>query len=154
MWAEPSIDGEPDHQPVALLSRGGAPGCAVCGRPIPPERDMTVLIPDSSIVDPYDSSRDGQRMVTVCSADELRELIAASRAAWRDEQLWLGQLSRASTEPGMAGTSLRTVARRAFFTDEQLRRVLAWNEGRPVPVLALPGGQPLRSSAGDEHPGS
>jgi hypothetical protein len=128
--------------------------CEVCGRPIPSEQDMTVLIPDSSVVDLYDSSRDGQRMVTVCSGEELRELVAAGRAAWQDEQLWFGQLARTSTEPGSVGMSLSTVARRAFLTDEQLRRVLAWNEAQPEPESRLPGGQPLYRRAASEHPGS
>jgi hypothetical protein len=157
MRADSSVEGELDEQHAAVpLAPIHAPGCAVCGRTIPPEQEVTALIPDSSVVDPHDSSRDGQRMVSVCSDDELPELIAAGRAAWQDEQLWLGQLSRASTEPGVAEMSLRMVARRAFLTDEQLYRVLAWNEAQPVPESALPGGQPLRrpleNSAGVPDP--
>ncbi|WAL63952.1 hypothetical protein ORV05_23540 [Amycolatopsis cynarae] len=117
--------------------------CEVCGADIPPEREMTVLVPDSSVVDPVDSSRDGQRMVTVCSAAEVPGLIAAGRAAWRDEQLWLGRLAKASSEPGAAGMDLRQVARRAFLGDEQLRLAVEWNRAQAVPMTELPGGQPL-----------
>lgn len=149
MWAQASMGGDPVTATEAgTLSR--VPRCEVCGANIPPEREMTVLVPDSSVVDLVDSSRDGQRMVTVCSPAEVPGLIAAGRAAWRDEQLWLGRLAKASGEPGASALDLRGVARRAFLSDEQLRLALEWNRAQPVPVSALPGGQPLPSDLNRE----
>ncbi|WP_284740572.1 hypothetical protein [Amycolatopsis sp. RTGN1] len=105
------------------------------------------LVPDSSVVDAFDRACDGQRTVTVCGTEHLHLLRRLGREAWIDEQLWLGRLARASTQPGMRRAPLLAVARRASLTAEQLQGLLAWNSARPGSASSLPGGQSLDPAA-------
>ncbi|MBE1496148.1 hypothetical protein H4696_003248 [Amycolatopsis lexingtonensis] len=101
------------------------------------------LVPDSSVVDELDPGCDGWRPVTVCCSEHLHLLTDRGRAAWIDEQLWLGRLARAGTQPGLHHADLATLARRAALTPEQLQRLLTWNSTRPGAVSSLPTGQSL-----------
>lgn len=121
--------------------------CDVCGGDPAAQSAITALVPDSSFIDPSDHHRDGVRIATVCTAEELDELVAACRAKWRDEQLWLGQLARASTVPHLRTATLGALARRAGLEESQLARLLAWNARQDKPVTALPGGHSLGGSA-------
>lgn len=117
--------------------------CDYCGRPPEPGTERWALVPDSSFVHPSDPALDGRRVVTACGTEHLEELIKRARREWTDEQLWLGQLARASVKPGLRGASLRKVAYRARLSPEQLHRTLDWNAGRTAPDTTLPGGQSL-----------
>ncbi|MQA10544.1 MAG: hypothetical protein GEU98_18715 [Pseudonocardiaceae bacterium] len=79
----------------------------------------------------------------VCSPGELDRLAKNARARWVDEQLWFGQLVRASTQLGMDGASLQRVRRRAHLSEEQFHRAMSWNAGKDTPRRVLPGGQQL-----------
>jgi len=124
---------------------GRNPGriCDVCGQAIAPRSVIGSLVPDSSVVDEFDPGCDGWRPVTVCCSEHLHLLTDRGRAAWVDEQLWLGRLARAGTQPGLHHADLATLARRAALTPEQLRRLLTWNATRPGSASSLPTGQPL-----------
>jgi len=122
--------------------------CDACGQAIAPEQVIHSLVPDSSVVDEFDPGCDGWRPVTVCGSDHLHLLRDRGRAAWIDEQLWLGRLARASTQPGTRHANLATLARRAALTAEQLERLLAWNATRHGLVTSLPGGQSLTPGSG------
>ncbi|MEV6878289.1 hypothetical protein [Amycolatopsis sp. NPDC051128] len=106
-------------------------------------------MPDSSVVDEFDPGCDGWRLVTVCSTEHLHLLSDRGRQAWIDEQLWLGQLRRASTQPGLRCADLATLARRAALTPEQLERLLAWNAIRNGSASSLPGGRSLAPDRDD-----
>ena len=132
--------------------------CDVCGQAIAPRSVIGSLVPDSSVVDEFDPGCDGWRPVTVCCSEHLHLLTDRGRAAWVDEQLWLGRLSRAGAEPGLHHADLATLARRAALTPEQLERLLAWNATRPGAVSSLPTGQSLvpraRASGERSSPGT
>jgi hypothetical protein len=121
--------------------------CDACGEDLVARSVVTALIPDSSVVDPRDSYRDGVRVVTVCSDEELHRLVADGHTAWSDEQLWMGRLRRASKVPYLEAAALGAIARRAGLNDGQLARLLDWNAGQAEPVAVLPGGQTIERTA-------
>ena len=120
--------------------------CDFCGQAIAPRSVIGSLVPDSSVVDEFDPGCDGWRPVTVCCSEHLHLLTDRGRAAWVDEQLWLGRLSRAATQPELHHAGLTTLARRAALTPEQLQRLLTWNANRPGSISSLPTGQSLTPS--------
>ena len=131
------LDG-PGQTPVRI--------CDFCGQAIAPRSVIGSLVPDSSVVDEFDPGCDGWRPVTVCCSEHLHLLTDRGRAAWVDEQLWLGRLSRAGTQPGLHHAGLTALARRAALTPEQLQQLLTWNANRPASVSSLPTGQSLMPS--------
>ncbi|HEX7659230.1 MAG TPA: hypothetical protein VF444_07095 [Pseudonocardiaceae bacterium] len=124
-------------------SYGCARVCALCGHPIPNGTGLSALLPDSSVIDPHDPSLDGRRPVFACGGDHLDELIARAQREWIDEELWFGQLCRASVRPGMCDADLTRLGQLARLSDIKLRRALEWNAGHERPCITLPGGQPL-----------
>jgi len=115
--------------------------CAHCGQDIPVANGQGALIPDSTVIDFRDASLDGQRYVTACGAEHLQLLIDQAQHDWIDEQLWFGQLCRASTQPGMSGSLVTTLGEHARLSVDHLSRALTWNATSAEPRRTLPGGQ-------------
>jgi len=120
--------------------------CAHCEHRIPAGSGQGALIPDATVVDPHDPARDGQRYVTACGSEHLQVLIDQARRDWVEEQLWFGQLSRASVHPGMVGVLITDLAEYAHLSNDHLWRALEWNTRRPSPSVTLPGGQIVPAS--------
>jgi hypothetical protein len=115
--------------------------CAHCGQRIPGGSGQGALLPDATVIDAYASDRDGHRYVSACTSDHLQVLIDLARHDWVVEQLWFGQLCRASTQPGATGVVVAQLAEHAGLSDDHLRRGLEWNAQRSKPMVTLPGGQ-------------
>jgi hypothetical protein len=79
--------------------------------------------------------------VTACGSDHLQELIDQAHHDWVAEQLWFGQLCRASTQPGMNGVLVTELAEHARVSVARLRRASEWNTHHTNPTVTLPGGQ-------------
>lgn len=124
-----------DHDPHDQL-------CDFCGRPIPDNAGHAGLVPDSSVIDEHNHALDGHRIVVACGDEHLDRLIELARFAFVDEQLWFGQLCRASRLPGLGDASLARLARRARLSPADARRALEWNARQDNPLTVLPGGQP------------
>ena len=114
--------------------------CALCGSP---GSTHGALLPDATVIDPDGKGRDGRRYVTACGTEHLQVLIDRARRDWVAEQLWFGQLCRASTPTAMRGVPVADLGPRAGLSPEQLRRAVDWNTRSNNPRVTLPGGQPL-----------
>ena len=132
-----------DRPPADLRSRSTGRRCAHCGGPVLADRGESALVPDSSVVDVDDPTRDGRRLVTACGSGHLQLLIDKARHDWRAGQLWFGRLCRASTQPRMSEAPLWLLGERAHLSIEDLQCALEWNADGDSPRTALPGGQPL-----------
>jgi hypothetical protein len=128
------------RSPVPHGNRTGRT-CAHCGRPIPACRAQSALIPDSTVIHSHDPNFDGQRYVTACGSEHLQLLIDQAHRVWNDEQLWFGQLCRASNRPGMSGVVMAKLGEHAGLSADHLSRALAWNATSAEPRRTLPGGQ-------------
>jgi hypothetical protein len=84
-------------------SDGQAGSAPTAGSASPRAATRGALIPDATVVDAHSLDRDGHRYVTACGSDHLQVLIDQALHDRVAEQLWFGQLCRASTEPGMKG---------------------------------------------------
>jgi len=101
------------------------------------------LLPDATVIDPQDRGRDGRRYVTACGTEHLQVLIDRARRDWVAEQLWFGQLCRASTPAAMHGVPVADLGPQARLSPEHLRRAVDWNTHINSPRVTLPGGQTL-----------
>jgi len=130
---------------TTISSRGAAPtsspSCGYCGSPCRAADTHGALVADSSAIDPVDLARDGRRYVVACSAGHLKSLVDQARATWAAEELWFGQLCRASRQHGMRDAEIREIGLRARLSAANVRSALAWNATRDQPMLVLPGGQ-------------
>ncbi|WP_328457909.1 hypothetical protein [Amycolatopsis sp. NBC_00438] len=117
------------------------PRCEHCGNPCRAANAHGALVADSSAVDPVDRSQDGRRYVVACGAGHLKSLVDKARAAWTTEELWFGQLCRASRQHGMRDAEVREIGLRARLSAADVRSALAWNATQDQPTLVLPGGQ-------------
>ncbi|WP_329052905.1 hypothetical protein OG738_09425 [Amycolatopsis sp. NBC_01488] len=130
---------------TAISPRGAAPTpgprCGYCGSPCRAASTHGALVADSSVIDPVDLARDGRRFVVACSAGHLKSLVDRARATWAAEELWFGQLCRASRQHGMRDAEVREIGLRARLSAANVRAALAWNATRDQPTLILPGGQ-------------
>ena len=71
----------------------------------------------------------------------LQLLIDQARRDWVAEQLWFGQLCRASTAPVTRDLPISYLGERARLTPDHLRRAVEWNTRSERPRVTLPGGQ-------------
>ncbi len=117
--------------------------CGHCGQLAAPGSSIGALLPDSSVIDPDGLGRDGRRYVTACGAGHLQLLIDQARRDWVAEQLWFGQLCRASTVPVTRDLPISHLGERARLTPDHLRRAVEWNTRSERPRVTLPGGQVL-----------
>ena len=117
--------------------------CAHCGLRCPPGSAQGALLPDATVIDPQDRGRDGRRYVTACGTEHLQVLIDRARRDWVAEQLWFGQLCRASTPAAMHSVPVADLGPQARLSPEHLRRAVDWNTHSNSPRVTLPGGQPL-----------
>jgi len=54
----------------------GAPElCDFCGAVVSDETELYAFVPDSSAIHAHDPTLDGQRLVSVCTEDHLRQLV-------------------------------------------------------------------------------
>ncbi|QWF84477.1 hypothetical protein [Amycolatopsis sp. CA-230715] len=120
--------------------------CGYCGAAIPAGHALCALVPDSSVIDHEDPSCDGRRHVVACGSAHLDLLIGQANDAWIPEERWLGQLCRASMQPGSAGATVAQLGARARMPTDHVRRAVLWNSRREAPLRALPGGQVLSAA--------
>lgn len=120
--------------------------CGYCGTAIPAVHAIGALVPDSSAIDPDNPSCDGQRHVVACGTAHLDLLIERANATWIAEERWLGQLCRASMQPGTTGATVVELGARARMPTEHVRRAILWNSRREKPLRAFPGGQLLSAA--------
>ncbi|MEU7785567.1 hypothetical protein [Amycolatopsis sp. NPDC049159] len=130
---------------TTISTRGDTPTpgrrCEYCGNPFRAANAHGALVADSSAIDPVGLSQDGRRYVVACSAGHLKSLVDQARASWTIEELWFGQLCRASRQHGMRDAEVREIGLRARLSAANVRSALAWNATREQPTLILPGGQ-------------
>ena len=117
--------------------------CTHRGLRCPPGSAQGALLPDATVIDPQDRGRDGRRYVTACGTEHLQVLIDRARRDWVAEQLWFGQLCRASTPAAMHGVPVADLGPQARLSPEHLRRAVDWNTRSNNPRVTLPGGQTL-----------
>jgi len=120
--------------------------CALCGSP---GSGHGALLPDATVIDPDGKGRDGRRYVTAWGIEHLQLLIDRARRHWVVEQLWFGQLCRASSPPSTRDLRMSFLGERARLSPEQLRRAVDWNACSAHPRLTLPGGQTLPTGQGE-----
>ena len=135
------------HEPCTgyVVSRGRR--CGLCGRPVSADRGQSALLPDSSMIHECDPEMDGTRVAVACCGEHMDRLVLRAFAMWQDGQFWFGRLCRASRSPVLCDASVVQLAEHTQLAAAELRAALAWNAGQPDPLIALPGGQPITTTA-------
>ncbi|MGW2793618.1 hypothetical protein ACWC9H_27315 [Streptomyces sp. NPDC001251] len=102
--------------------------CDLCGQPLSEETARMALVPDSSSIHASDPKMDGNRLVTVCSAEHLTNIQQQyAQRPFIDAELWTGQIYRAMRAyPG--GIKPKQLRRATGLTDQQIEAAMHWSQ--------------------------
>ncbi|BDH12212.1 hypothetical protein [Streptomyces hygroscopicus] len=127
------------HDSVQSAAAGPDPVlCDLCGAAAPPASQLFSLVPDSSVIHPYDPEQDGLRRLVACGPDHLGELRQQYRQRpYVKEELWAGKIARAlGSQPDLDEEELAEVTGLNFL---QIERTLTWESERFLSDQTPPG---------------